>query len=595
MKNSSPFKRRAPATQIKATSPGSAPINPVRIAVQLEQDKSEPFQSPPNFSYTVQELHEICNRIELNPGSMKNSSRGYISLMNLYKEMKDSNQNRLNRKQKYFGKPSLAQNHQTELVELNPDRFVSTALAKNVGLYDDQSDEAFQNAINRLLNRLTTNNIMDTFNDIKDLVKSDKHQEYLAFALVDKAMKEHIFTGLYAKFVAECDSTPIVQQNVVGKITTKFYDYCAKYSANENDSHYSQGTAKFFAALLNFRIISVKEGLDAFQELIQSLEVKNIPPHIVEMLSSFVKDCGKEFLKQIPDEIWTHFDKTQKRTDIKSRLIFILKDVDEIRQEAINGIKPARAINQQVAKKNNEHIFKVRDSYVNYQEGEEAKINLSFTDFLNAVCNLFPDQTNDSDTFCQYICDIIASKKPNARDIVTILSVCASAYKRDNIDCDSPKMWGLFDDLLYYMLLRKEISIDEMRTIMTEFPIQHCNDIVNGMKWFLLDHHDFNLPIVLDTFPSVEVRDALMMPKIVDQPFPLNFPLSRLIAIAVLRSICSKLHDNPTVQDFLKYKPYLETTIERQPKAFNEEMESLIDFYGFNFSVEDLISCINNK
>lgn len=590
----SPFKRRGPPTPVVDRNLVDPDFNPVKILPLYELSPPSNPKNPPKFKYTVVQLHRIIDGFSLSNDSALNFSRGYISLMNLYKEMKDVPQTfkpygGKKRKKGKYNKPA-------KLLEKNQDRFVPTAYAKNVGLYDEKSEEAFKLEINRLLNRLTTTNIISTFEEMKTLMKTESHQEYLAYTIADKAMKEHVFSGLYAKFVADCTS-PMVQQAVVSAISTKFYDWCDIQKATENDSHYCNGSAKFFAALVNFQIITYEDGIDACQRLLIGLEKPELPAHIVEMLISFIQDCGSELIKKISKKMWDQFDKVLLRTDVQQRLMCLLKDVDEIRHEVLHGVKPVRAAVASIPDKNDEHMFIIRDSLINYQEGEDAKIDLPFPDFIRAASDLFPDQTNDSETFCSYICDIIDKMKPNTNNIVVILSQCANEYKKNNIECDSPKMWGLFDDLLYNMLLRQQIGVEDVRAIMTEFPIQHCNDVVNGMKWYLLDHHNFNTPINLETFPSLEIRDALMMPKIIDQPFPGQFPMSRLVAIAVLRAICYKVceKENLTIKDLMKWKPFFEITIEKQPKAFNEEMVSLISYYEFPFSADEVYRACTQK
>jgi hypothetical protein len=235
----------------------------------------------------------------------------------------------------------------------------------------------------------------------------------------------------------------------------------------------------------------------------------------------------------------------------------------------------------------------VRLSFENYKDTNEATIAIPAPEFLCAAGDLFPDQMRDGLTFGEFICDILASKRAPVRDVVDTLSQIAGQYLANREEEDAPKLWAVFDDLLYLMLLKGLLYVDHVKTIWRAFPKEHSGDVVNGMKWFLFDHHPFAAAITLERFPSDEVREALLMPATIEQRCPRHFRASRLVAVAVIRSIAAKVADlpEPSIEGgFSKWKDYMQMILQRQRKVFDDELEFVIMDYEFPVSKEHLVA-----
>ena len=187
--------------------------------------------------------------------------------------------------------------------------------------------------------------------------------------------------------------------------------------------------------------------------------------------------------------------------------------------DQIDEQKTAKIESKPLELQSDTKVYLVRDSFTNYKEGSEAVVDLSVEDFIRASSSMFPDQTRDPMIYCEFICDILEPQHPNKAILIDLLGKCASEYCLNKIEGDSPKMWSLFDDLLYYMILRKFLDCEDVKIIMKSFPSKHNSDIENGMKWFLSDKHYFAKAVDLPNFPSSEVRQALMMPEIIHHEF----------------------------------------------------------------------------
>jgi hypothetical protein len=579
----SPFVRRAEEKVLDHGYAAAAIANP---SYEFRTDGHERDFEPNASSrrYSLAWLQEHCAQLEKARVFGDKASVGYISLMNLMKEIEESPPDAQTR----FKRSSTA------FVELNKTRFVPSCLAKSAKVWDPASQQAFEMGIMTLLNRLTRDNIKQVVEELTPRLTSSDRVKFVVAVLNEKAANEHLFSELYAQFTRDC-GLPELRTSVVGQVTTEFFAWAANKRRTEGECHIATGCAKFYGALVAGGLIGLESGQTAFELLIQNMENGTVEgmvaDHVVQMMVAMVGSSGADFARRLSPTLWSRFDVVLKKGVLSSRLNCLLQDVADLRDEFLFGTRRTGAL-QQAPVHSESAVQAVRLSFENYKDTSEAMIAIPAPEFLCAAGVLFPDQTRDGRTFGDFICEVLAAKRAPVRDVVDTLSQIAGQYLANRECEDAPKLWAVFDDLLYLMMLRGLLYIDHVKTIWGAFPKEHNCDVVNGMKWFLFDQHSFATPIAIDRFPSDEVREALMMPTTIEQRCPRHFRTSRLIAVAVVRSIAAKVADlaEPLIESFLKWKDYVYLVMQRQKKVFDDELDFVIMDYEFPFSKEQLVA-----
>lgn len=558
------------------------------------RDFFEKVEKSKNYSY--EQLLEIEKNTT--PQKIVYRSRGYISLANYMNEIKDPKSKVINEHLPSRTKSNhSARKHfeKIQVVTVNPNGFMSTKEQKVAGIWDENSEQAFNMKVLSLLNRLTQQNMKITIKELLPVLSTPERLNYVAETLTNKASQEHAFASLYANFSSKLKYHGL-EDLIITRAKNMFFEYCNQQLNDKSDTHDLTGCSKFVACLICEKSISYKDGIECFEKLIQGLEAPQIAASIVEMFLIFVQNCGVEFAKKVPEATWNRFIRVKHGRDLTSRVKYLLEDVEEIYNEQVLGKPKTDKIEIKPLEQHSEtKVYIVRDSFTNYKEGSEATVELPVDEFLRAASSMFPDQTRDPMTYCEFICDILEPKHPDKKILIDILGKCAAEYCQNKIEGDSPKMWSLFDDLLYYMILRKFLDCEDVKIIMNSFPAEHESYIENGMKWFLLDKHYFSKEIDLPNFPSSEVRQALMMPKIIHQEFQPSMLYSRLIAISIIRSIASAISESENPLEELKnYQPFL-TLADSIPEIFDNEWGSLIEEYNFEFDVDDIYALISSE
>ncbi|OHT11672.1 hypothetical protein TRFO_03895 [Tritrichomonas foetus] len=542
--------------------------------------------------YTLEQLNTIEKNNKFPKTTYK--TRGFISFMNYMKEVKDPKSKVINEKlpvrgtrQSVFTKKHL---ERIQVVAVNPNSFMPTKEQKDAGIWDENSEQAFTMNVLSLLNRLTQQNMQITIQELKPLLKTPERVTFVADTLTEKASQEHAFSSLYATFTMKLRGIHSLESIIIKKTMKKFNEYSELSLNDDSDTHELTGCSKFVACLIKIKSISINDGIECIKRLITKLEAPKIASSNVEMFLIFVQNIGAEFAKKVPLALWERFLKVKRERELTSRVKYLLVDVEEIYSEMVLGVsKKQMAVSKPLPIKSDAKMFLVRDAFTNYKEEcDNISVDLPIDEFLRAASDLFPDQTKDPATYCEFICYICERMKPKKNIIIEILGKCAAEYCKNKIEGDSPKMWGLFDDLLYYMIIKKILNCSDVQQIMKSFPELHESNIENGMKWFLCDKHNFTKAIDLPDFPSAEVRDALMMPDTIHKPVPETLRMSRLISLSIMRSIAEAIceHDDP-YEELKQYIDYLELIEDRQI-GFDKEWNSIIEYYNFNFTLDDI-------
>ncbi|KAH0792699.1 MIF4G domain containing protein [Histomonas meleagridis] len=376
-----------------------------------------------------------------------------------------------------------------------------------------------------------------------------------------------------------------LKNSILSEAKTQFLK-CSE-SINNNSVHFAVGYSKFLSSLIYHNLIPNDEGNHFLDILLSHIERDGVKEQYVDMLSSFVAGVGRDFTKKVPTSLWNRFDSIISQK-LPSRLHFLLKDVEEIRNQWLYDI-PINVHSTNVAQID-ENLKKVRDSLMNYLEGDEAICDLEPNDFIVSVCKMLPDQTgSDSYVFVEFVCDVLESKKPIQDKINRTLSMFARSYRENSIESDSPKTWSVFDDMLYLMMLRDILQVNEVKSVMLQFPDNHSSDVNNGMKWFLYDHWDFTSPVHSKNFLSNEIADALAMPSTIEEHNNHRIYMSRLIAISIVRSVIAKVsvEENP-LEAMKKYRGFLAQVMRKEKDVFDDEITQAIEIYEFGFGLMDV-------
>ena len=533
-------------------------------------------------------------------------SSGYVRLLHIVRELQTPlSQARKNPRPGPSPQNKGKSGRKSIQLNVREEKFIPTAFEKNAGLWDEGSERAFQIEVKSLLNKLTADTIPMAIQSLHKWIDQETDNEkrmsmlkFVADNLSVKASEEHAFAGLYATFTkAMGDSLKELQDSVVAQVASEFYILRGKNIRNESESHVACGFAKFYGSLIASGVIPPENAMKVFDDIVNSLEEgvrrKYLSNHIVEMAFVFIKDSGSTFARAVPEELWARVEKVKASGVGTQRLKFMIGDIIEMKQEWVYGQAPTRAIESTPVPEPN--LYLVRDALENYKEGEECEIDMPPENFLRAAGEMFPDQTRDPATYCEFVCAAIVKLSIRPRQIVSTLSSVAESFRTTRIESDSPKLWSLFDDLAYALMLHGVLQVSDVRALWRSFPKEHSNDIVNGMKWYLCDNHYFQKSVNLTNFPSNEIRDALMMPDTIDKPMPSGFRMSKLISLAIIRSVCSKVieADHPSIDQLTRWKPFLRCAMERDSAFFKKEMDSNIVDLDLPFSIGDVMKLLD--
>lgn len=563
-------------------------------------------------NYTPVELKKLNN--SNTPGyEMKRKSKGFIILMNFYQEIKNPEQFRSSGKysKKRFNKSS----GDAKLIELNPDRFTTTKLEKNAGLWDETSDEAFTMRVNQILNGLTAQKLDEALRGLEeslsvtgnpelvDMSKPRMNQEekikYIADIIVKKASSELAFADIYSKLSAKCSNE--LRTSIVTRTNTDFYEFLYNPGDpdSEEDSLNACGTAKFFGALISQKVVDHGSSLTAFETLISKLHSQDMHPQFVEMTKDFVLAAGKDFslfINKDHPELFKLLDQCKNNPGLKARLRFLLKDVIEQRDEWIYGKRAPRAQVVQVDDKPSdlrEAQAQIRSAFSSFVEGDTPHLTIQSRDFLRAAIDLLIDQ-KEIYSYCSFVASMLLTMKTNPlKDIQNVMCQKLKEFVTQNIEKDCPKIWNNISDLIYTLILNHLITKDNARHIKQEFPDHGKNwNPENGLKWYITDYLDFYEPISLDKYWPPELHDVLQMPKTIKQPKD-NMKMSRLIVVAMIRSISAILStDRIELSDFDKWKPLLKEAFSKYENIFSEEMDALLSYRQSSISLDNVINYI---
>lgn len=577
-----------------------------------------------SFSELLSEWKKLDENENFSPFQIR--SKGYIILKNYVFEtdrgpqsspVRSSrgrqNQGRGKRPQ-FAHSPSVA-----TLVELNSNRFISTQLEKNIGEWDDTSDEAFKININQILNRLTPKNMDQSLTEIKDQISivsksapkqgkknmsSKEREQFVAKTLVDKATKEQSFSDLYAQFTAKCSPDFIEKIIELNHSTINDSIVNPGSESDELSSLMCNGSAKFFASLACMNLVPDESFFDIVISLLNELKDKENPhSYHIEMLNSFYLNITPEVSEKIDDnlydEFWNVIDDLMHMATLKKRLYFLLLDItekhDNMREHQDGSQNNNKAsANEQFSKEN---MSKVRGAFSSYLESYTLPdIDLKSSSFFYAAMDIFPDQSKYYFDFCQFICSVLKSMHSQKNDNARVLLDRVQKFRDQNIEDECPNIWANISTLINMLLLEDLLILDKANDIHKKFP-EPVWDFCNSMKWYLYDFHDFREAIHVDSRWPLELYDALKMPEKIDNINMNNFPMSRLICVALIRTLYQKFKDFDTINlhTFAKWKPELALAARRHPDTFRSEIEILLTDFEMKKTVDQFIEYCNKE
>ncbi|KAH0789622.1 MIF4G domain containing protein [Histomonas meleagridis] len=485
-----------------------------------------------------------------------------------------------------------------ELVVMNANRFTTSQYEKNTGYYDENSDEAFKATVNQTMNRLTKSNVDDTVSEIAKIVQANQNNipriDYIVTTLVEKASKEHFFSDLYADFTSKCK---MLTERIIEKTTNLFFDIIAN-PGTEGDAFSSAtciGSSAFFGALSNKSIIKEESIIQSAFKVIDSIlkELKNPKSekvsNLVEMMKSFFSHGGPNVTKLVNDkapEIWELFERAKTSKNLKKRLYFFFVDVSEKKDEWLTGKVNSR--NEIMPTNSNEDISLVNNLYANYEDSNEAEqISIPISNFLLASMDLYPDQHQNHIHFSGFVAKTLVLNKAKSNDVKKTLLISIQKYNDNSVINDCPMIWINVSDLINEFLLNKLISLNDAREIHKKYPKCKNYDPFNSMKWYIDDNYDFCDAVELGNDWPQEIKDALRMPKTILE-HPNELMMSKLIAVALIRSIVEYLGDNAiNLKAYDEWKKLINLALQKEEKIVVREIESCISMYDLPFTVDE--------
>jgi hypothetical protein len=409
--------------------------------------------------------------------------------------------------------------------------------------------------------------------------------------IVEKASREQAFVPQYAAFVKRSHAE--LQAGVLKKVTDDFnFNFANTHESDPDDfTLLATGSARFLAALSALDVVRSDDYCEALVRLMAHIHLKMFPAAI-EMLLGFVMAAGPTVIRDVSDRapiVWQQLHEAMHRPQLKRRLYFMFVDIDEKCREWMDGVSPARkpAARQ---RRSNEAISEVRNAFSTFMD--DGACNLEVLDFLRAALELHLDHVRDHSFFIQFISSVLEQKAANPLDVKAGLIERVQVCKQMQLERDCPTLWPIMSDLLYMMLIKGQLRPQDAKDIRNCYPDAPKVDWTPepGMKWFLYDCYEFQAPVEMDNF-SAEIRDALVMPRIIDNPPP-EIPMSRLIAVALVRSIRAKLAYNQVeikIGALQKWKGLIALAVRKQEQTTKEELQELVESFDVKFELDEIV------
>lgn len=577
------------------------------------------FDKDYNYQDFLKAWNEFDEKQDLSTDNFTIKSKGYVILKNYVLE----SENNQSKRSKPKARAPFTSTPSATLVVLDSERFTSSQLQKNIGEWDETSDQAFIMAINQSLNSLNNNNMDESLAQIQQQCsitsKSDpkppaeknmtvkERNNFVVRTLVDKATKEIAYAPLYARFATKFPQDFLTE---ILELNHATINNCIM-NTESSGSLICIGSATFFVALANEKLIVGNDLFKVLSNLINEMSERS-HPFLIEMFNSFYMNAGQEVadgIEQEYPELWDTIKEVKEKPDLGKRLYFMLVDTEERREKWLNKSQKdddtSNVQNQQSnqGQSSKENIATVRSAFSeflsNYDDGgiEVPQINLSPHDFLYAALDVFPEVTKTFFPFIEFISITLENKRASENGNHFILLNRVDRYKELNIDGDAPNIWRNMSILIDNMILRNELSIPNAADVHSHYPEPNQWSFENSIKWYLNDYHDFRDPIfVHSTGLSLEISDALTMPDKVKNNRN-NFSMSKLMCIALIRSLNQKMtnYGKPQLRAFDKYKDQLSLAAERYPELFQSEMDYLLQSLEMPKTVDEVINYCKNK
>ena len=545
------------------------------------------------------------------------TTTGYIMLLNYIQEI-DEKQKRGKLRRSHTNENPPRSNSTAQLVEIDSNRFVSTIYSKNVGQWDDTSDEAFKIAVNQALNSLTNKNIKSVINEILTLTQTvprsknvtmpkEQREKFVVETLVRKAIEEKSFAEIYSKFVKDYPHKSF-RDSIVERALFFFNKYVNNPGMQNDDIAEMEavGSARFFSSMVKEDLIQleiIKQHINTLVDAITPQEnSSNLPhSHHIEMINSFYLDLDSKYAHQIEEtngNMWEKIDLCMELPQLPKRLYFLLLDVKENRDKWINNINHEELNSKNQSSNKNKGL--IRSAFVEYCESNKIPDPvLGSRDFLSAALEIFPDQTQHYFDFCDFITKTLVKLNCKRITILPVLKQQIKKYQSQQIEQECPSIWPNISTLINMFLLNNLLFSSQANEVHHLISSSVWN-FENSMKWYLHDFHDFSEPVYIDSQDNrnwpLEIIDALRMPNTITSQ-QTKIPMSRLICVSLIRSIFQKLSTKEvvTLESLQEWKPLLHLAYTGQKTAFCEEMQYLLDELELSNSVDDVIRYVSSE
>lgn len=474
------------------------------------------------------------------------------------------------------------------------DVFMPTKIMKKFGQWDENSEEAFKFNLKQAFNKLTIMTIEQTDAEVCNLLTTDERITLAVEQFTTKAINEQSFANIYAKFTAQCSNAKF-REVCVREIITKFFECIANpgKEEKESDSNNCCSTAAFFGNLLAENAMAEANGHTAIGALFDTLEKTPIHSTHIEMLHTFVQAAGAGFICKVNQQLWKRLDKTSQSKDLKSRYQFMLTEIIEMKNKYIkDGIQNLGELEIKEIKEDT--INTVRAAYEDYKnnEFEIPIITTEAPDFLQAALQLLIDYPSEIFTYLRFITDVMKDKKAYADDVLEIVKHQMEEFKENKVIDDFRGLWVAISDLAVMLMLNGIIAYaeaSEIHSLITD----DVWDCINDIKWWLFDNWDFSEPLQAPGVRDDEIALVVKMPKILNDTKVTVTHMSRMICIAVIRTIFTRQEKNklPSLSMVPKhFRELLSICLKKQEQTTLDEIDALLHITRFfDFTVEDFI------
>ncbi|KAH0792424.1 hypothetical protein GPJ56_003601 [Histomonas meleagridis] len=555
-------------------------------------------QKPEKKPYLpIKDVYSVEDILLLQPKNQpqkKITSPGFLIFLNLF-DQKKKNRNNGKRNNNKSKRDKNKQKVQQRLVEHESGRFVGSALAKECGLYDENSIDSLKSQAQIWINRLNPGNMKEVQDNIVGLHLS---WDIIVDLFLDLATANSEFPERNPQLGSLIRlAIQLSQENQEFKQTLVDRSLQAGFRLNSLKQvpvGSLQSIISWNGCLFTSGLITKYQINDYFNDVIdkQSLEMA------IEVLRTGMYICGKAFDESAPEIGETFFTFLDENRSNRGHVKFLVSELFSLRANKWNTnliIKNGSVTKKPllVVKKSPSINLQSFDDVDNSQSIEFGYLhNLKeppqgmIPQTLVRVCfNSLPHHLKSDYGYAQYVSDLFINSKMENSLLTSLLKRETNNYCKIVQDEENPTLWGILYMVYAFLYSNKTISLDFMINTYLNIP-KNCYNLSHD-KFIYKIAEVTGIPLSeVEQFPTIFNDNSS---DFIDSLVTISDPIEDIENVEICSEIAAAVfvrclfddafqEEEPIFEEvFLPHKEKLVTLMDKYPEAINRNVEFTLE------------------